>query len=207
MRASINGSKSQTVTHSRSLSTAKASSNSMSTRSSSPKSMVVPAEVSGEALLGSMPVASWSPHPRARSNRKVTSHKSTGTVARYPPPISKKEEAGLATPVSSRTIRKPARFQLQSKQLLDHVLGSSGLGDCGHSAPQEVLCRCVRVRSPTPLVSGDSDLDMDATDNSAGQSLFEDIGSPPTPCVSWAASLAPELQTHRDDNLIELEAS
>ena len=87
------------------------------------------------------------------------------------------------------------------------MLGSSGPGDHGHSAPQEVLRRCVRVRSPTPSVSGDSDLDMDATDNSAGQSLFEDVGSPPTACVSWAASPAPELQTHGDDNLIVLEKS
>ena len=88
--AAINGSKTQTVTHSRSLSMAKGGSNSMSTRSSSLKSMVVPAEVSGKALSGSMLVASRSPRPRARSNRKVTSHKSTGTVAHYPPPISKK---------------------------------------------------------------------------------------------------------------------
>ena len=205
--ATINGSKTQTITHSRSLSMAKASSNSMSTRSSSLKSMVVPAEVSGEALSGSMLVASWSPCPRVRSNRKVTSHKNTGTVACYPPPISKKGEAGPATSVSSRIIRKPARFQQQSEQLLDHALGSSGLGDHGHSTPQEVLCRCVRVRSSMPSVSGDSDLDMDATDNSAGQSLFEDVGSPPTPRVSWAASPAPELQTHGDDNLIKLEAS
>ena len=186
---------------------AKASSNSMSTKSSSLKSMVVPAEVSREDLSGSMPVASWSPHPRARSNRKVTSHKSTGTVAYYHPPISKEEEAGLATSVSSRTIRKPAHFQQQSEWLLDHVLGSSGPGDCGCSAPQEVLCRCLRVRSPTPLVSGDSDLDMDATDNSAGQSLFEDVTSPPTSCVSWAASPAPKPQMHGYDNLIKLEAS
>ena len=62
--------------------------------------MALPAEVSGEALSGSMPVASWSPHPRAKSNRKVTSHKSTSTVACYPPPISKKEKAGPATSVS-----------------------------------------------------------------------------------------------------------
>ena len=97
---------------------AKANSNSMSTRSSSLKSMAIPAEVSGEALSGSMPVASWSPHPRARSNGKSASCKSTGTVAHYPPPISKKGEAGPATPVSSRTIRKPNRFQQQSEQLL-----------------------------------------------------------------------------------------
>ena len=189
--ATINGSKTQTITHSRSISMAKASSNSMSTRSSSLKSMAVPAEVSGEALLGSMPVASWSPCPRARSNRKVTSHKRTGTVAHYPPSISKKGEAGPATSISSRTIRKPARFQQQSEQLLNHVLGSSGLGDHGCSALQEVLHRHVRVRSPIPLVSGDSHLDMDATDNSAGQSLFEDVRSPLTPCVSRAASPAP----------------
>ena len=161
--ATINGSKTQTITHSRSLRMAKAGSNSMSTRSSSLKSMAVPAEVSGETLSGSMPVASWSPHPRARSNRKVTSCKSTGTVACYPPSVSKKGEAGPATSVSSRTIKKPACFQQQSEQLLDHVLGSSGPGDHGHSAPLEVLCRCVRVKSLTPLVSGDSDLDMDAT--------------------------------------------
>ena len=48
---------------------------------------------------------------------------------------------------------------------------------------------------------------MDATDNSAGQSLFEDVGSPPTPCVSWEASPVPELQMQEDDILIELEAS
>ena len=181
--------------------------NSMSTRSNSLKNMAPPTEVSGEARLGSMPVASQSPHPRARSNRKVTSHKSTGTVARYPPPISKKGETGLTTSVSSRAIRKPAHFQQQDEQFLEHFLGSSGLGNCGHSGPQEVLCRCIRVISPTPSVLGDSDLDMDATDNSAGQSLFEDVGSPPTPCVSWAASPAPESQMHGDDNLIKLEAS
>ena len=54
-------------------------------------------------------------------------------------------------------------------------------------------------------MSGESDLDMDATDISAGQSLLEDVGSPPTPCVSWATSPEPELQMH-EDNLIELGA-
>ena len=48
---------------------------------------------------------------------------------------------------------------------------------------------------------------MDAIDNSAGQFLFEDVRSPPTACVSWAASPAPEPQMHGDDNLIKLEAS
>ena len=156
------------------------------------KNMAAPTEVSGEAQSGSMPVASQSPRPRARSNRKVTSHKSTGTVACYPPPISKMGEIGPEMSVSSRTMRKPARFQQQGEQLSEHLLGSSGLGDCGRSAPREVLCRCVSVRSPTPSVSGDLDLDMDATDNSAGQSLFEDVGSPPTPCVSWVVSPEPE---------------
>ena len=56
-------------------------------------------------------------------------------------------------------------------------------------------------------MSGDSDLDMDTTDNSAGHSLFEDVKCPLHPCVSQAASPAPEPQTHGDDNLIELEAS
>ena len=85
--------------------------------------------------------------------------------------------------------------------------GSSGLGDCGHSVPQEVLCRCVWVRSPTPSVSEDSDLDMDATDNSVGHSLLEDTGSSPTPCVSQETCPVPAHNMVVNDSLVELEAS
>ena len=54
---------------------------------------------------------------------------------------------------------KPAHFSEDSSQVPNHLLGSSVPEDHGHSAPQEVLHKCVQVRSPTPLVSGDSDLD------------------------------------------------
>ena len=97
---------------------AKASSNSMSTRSSSLKSMAVPAEVSGEALSGSMPVVSWSPYPRARSNKKVTSHKSTGIVACYPPPFKKK---------GGRQVQQPQFHQepLGSQPIFSNKVNSS----------------------------------------------------------------------------------
>ena len=134
--------------------------------------------------MRSMPVASQSPRSKARLGKKLTSHKSSGTVACFPPPITKHTGMDSSPAVASHTIWKPAHFQEVDKQVPDHLLGSSGLGDCGHSAPQEVLHRCVWVRSPTPSVSGNSDLDMNATDNSAGHSLFEEIGSPPAPCMS-----------------------
>ena len=87
--------------------------------------------------------------------------------------------------------QKPAHFQDMDKQVPNHLLGSSGPGDHGHSAPQDVLRRCVWVRSSIPSVSGDSDLEMDATDNSAEHSLLEDVGSPPTTCVSQETSPMP----------------
>ena len=83
-------------------------------------------------------------------------------------------------------------------QVPNHLLGSSGPGDRSHSAPQEVLHRCVWVRSPTPSVSGDPDLDMDATHSSTRHSLCDDI-SPPTP--------APAANVMADESLVEPEAS
>ena len=93
------------------------------------------------------------------------------------------------------------------KQVPDHLLGNLGLGDHGHSAPWKVLCRHVWVRSPTPSLSGDSDLDIDGTDNFAGHSLLEDVRSPPTPCVLQEISPVPAHHMVVDDSLVELEVS
>ena len=63
----------------------KAGRNSVSTCSNSANKVVASSEVSGNAATGSMRVASQSPCSKARSGKKVTSHKSTGTVAHFPP--------------------------------------------------------------------------------------------------------------------------
>ena len=131
------------ITHSRSLSMAKASRNSVSICSNSANKVAASSEISGNAGTGSMLVASWSPCSKARSGKKVTSHKSTGTVAHLLPPVSKKIGVDSSPAASSCTVQKPACFHKVDKQVPDHLLGSSGLGDCGCSAPQEVLHRCV----------------------------------------------------------------
>ena len=87
--AAIVKSQTQTITHSRSLSSAKAGKNSVSTWSSSVHKVAASSEVSGTAGTGSMLVASRSPHSRAGSGKKVTSHKSAGTVACFPSPVTK----------------------------------------------------------------------------------------------------------------------
>ena len=166
---------------------AKTGQNSVLIHSNSASKLAAPSEVSGKAGMGSMLVAGWSPCSKARSGKKVTSHKSAGTVAHLPPLVSKKTGFGSSVP--------------------DHLLGCSGPGDCGHSAPHEVLHRCVWVRSPTPLVSGDCDLDIDATDSSARHSLYDDIRSPPTPCVSLETSSVPAKNMLMDDSLVELKVS
>ena len=168
--------------------------------------MAALSEVSGNAGMGCMPVASWSPHLKQDQVKKVTSHKSAGTVAHFPAIVTK-QTGGDSSLTASYTILKPAYFQDRDKQVPDHLLGSLGLGDQGHSAPQEVLHRHVWVRSPTPLVSGDFDLDMDATDNSAGHSLLKDVGFSPTLCVSRETSPVPAHHMVVDDSLVELEAS
>ena len=56
-------------------------------------------------------------------------------------------------------------------------------------------------------MSGDSDLDMDATNNSAGHYLPEDIMSLPTPCVLRKTSTVPAQDMLVDNSLVELEAS
>ena len=137
----------------------------------------------------------------------MTSHKSAGTVEHFLAPVTKHTEVDSSPATASCTIWKLAHFQEVDKQIPDHLLGSSGLGDCGHLAPKEVFHRHVQVRSPTSLVSGDSDLDMDATDNFAGHSLLEDIRFPPTPCVSWETSPVPAQSMVADESLVELEAS
>ena len=157
---------------------AKAGQNSVLTHSNSASKLAAPSEVSCKAGMGSMPVAGQSPHSKARSGKNVTSHKSTGTVACLPPPVSKKTGLDSSVPVSPRIIWKPAHFSEDDKQVPDHLLGRSGQGNHNCSASQEVLCRHVWIRSPTPTVSGDSDLDMDATNSSARHSLYDDIRSP-----------------------------
>ena len=137
----------------------------------------------------------------------MTSCKSAGTVAHSPPPVSKQTGVDSSPAAASHTIQKPANFWEVDKQVPDHLLGSSGLGDHDRSVLQEVLCRHVWVRFPTSLVLGDSDLDMDATDNCAGHSLLEDISSSPNPCVLWETSPVPVQSMVVDDSLVELEAS
>ena len=205
--AAIVKTQTQIITHSRSHSLAKASKYSVSTRSSSAHKMAASSEVSGNARTGNMPVASRSPHSKSRSGKKVTSYKSAGTVAHFPSPVTKQTGVDSSSAAASCTIWKPAHFCEVDKQVPDHLLGSSGPGDHGHSVPQDVLHRHVWIRSPTPSVSGDSDLDMDATNNSAGHSLLEDIGSPPTPCVSQGTSPVPAHNMVVDDSLVELEVS
>ena len=109
----------------------------------------------------------------------MTSHKSAGTVAQLPPaPVSKKTGVASAVPASPHVIQKPAHFSEDNLPVSIHLLGSSGPGDCGHSAPKSVLQKHVRVRSPSPLASGDSDLDMDTTNGSARHSLQDNIRCP-----------------------------
>ena len=48
---------------------------------------------------------------------------------------------------------------------------------------------------------------MDATDSLARHSLQDDIGSPPTPCVSRETSQAPAVDVLTDDSFVELGAS
>ena len=118
-----------------------------------------------------------------QASHPIQKQGTAGTGAHLFPPVSKKAGVGSLVPVSPRTIRKPAHFSEDNRQVPNHVLGSLGHGDCGHSAPQEVLHRCVQVRSLTLLMSGDSDLDMDATDSSARHSLYDNIRSPYSVCL------------------------
>ena len=77
--------KTPTITHSRSLSTAKTGQNSMSMHSNSASKLAASSEVSDKAGMGSMLVAHQSPHSKARSGKKVTSCKSASTVTCLPP--------------------------------------------------------------------------------------------------------------------------
>ena len=206
--AAIVKSQTQTVTCSWSLSSAKAIKNSVSTRCSSVHKVAVLSEVSSNAGMGSMPVASRSPHSKARSNKKVTSYKSAGTVTHFPPQVTKQTRGGdfFFTNCIMYDL-ETSSFSRHGQASSQPLLGSSGPGDCGQSAPQEVLCRRVWIRSPTPSVSGDSDLDMDVTDNSAGNSLLEDVGSPPSSCVLQETSPMPAYHMVVDDSLVEMKAS
>ena len=65
---------------------AEVSQNSIHTCSNSASKVAASSEVSSKAGMRNMPVAGWLSHSKAGSGKKVTSHKSTSTVAQLPPP-------------------------------------------------------------------------------------------------------------------------
>ena len=136
-------------THPRSLSMAKAAQNSILTCLNSASKVVASSEVRGKAGMRNMPVASQSSYSKVSSGKKVTSHKSTGTVAQLPPPVSKKTGVGSSVPASPCVIWKPAQFLADNLPVHIHLLGSLGPGDWSFSTQGYTAKTCMgKVSKP-----------------------------------------------------------
>ena len=106
------------------------------------------------------------------------------------------------------TIRKPAHFLEKETSIPFHLLGSLGPGDHGKPAPKAVQQSQVRVQSPNPMESDDSNLDHAASAVSMGDNPMEaDQSPPPTPCNSHESSPVTRTFHPQDDSVVELEAS
>ena len=132
-------------THSRYLSTNNWVSKTIKTGSNSVKSMAATSKVGLKSGDGEAPTAGQLSCSRKGSKSKVVGHKSIGSTPRFPPQIFKKMGGGEVNTTTRCTIRKPAHFSQQESSIPIHLLGSSGLVDCGKVAPISVQQKRIKV--------------------------------------------------------------
>ena len=168
--------------------------------------MAAASEVGSQSGDGEAPVAGQRSHSRKVSKSKVVGQKSFGSTPRFPPSISRKMVGGDKVGTTTGCIiQKPTHFSQETSTAI-HLLGSSGPGDHGKTAPKSVQQKWVWVWSLSPMDLDDSNPDPATSDISFGHHLDETDQSQPTPCNSQESSPVPEAHHHQNDSVVELEA-